>query len=77
MTTVTLLDGRTVNVLDLGGLAEVARHYGWNPSTLTTWVNRYKSCPKPVLILSRGAIYHIPDWDGWNPGGETYDANAA
>jgi hypothetical protein len=67
-TKVLLPDGRTVSIDEIGGLAEVADHYGWNHSTLTTWVNRYADVPTPAKTLRRGALYVISDWDGWRPG---------
>lgn len=77
-TNVVLPDGRTVSIDEIGGLTEVAEHYGWNPSTLTTWVNRYGNVPTPVRTLGRGAIYVITDWDGWRrPGESEADADAA
>lgn len=67
MTMVETEDGRTVHVSELGGLAEVAAAHGWDPSTMTTWANRYSSCPTPVVRLRRGALYVVSDWDGWEP----------
>lgn len=72
-----LKDGRRVDVDDIGGLAEVAERYKWNPSTLTTWVNRYTTCPKPITTLRRGALYVVSDWDGWIPGGDNGEDGAA
>lgn len=74
---VRLPDGRTVDASDIGGLAEVADHYGWNHSTLTTWVNRYADVPEPVLVLRRGALYVISDWADWRPGGDQRDQSRA
>ena len=68
---VNLPDGRTVDVNDLGGLADVAEHYGWPISTMTTWVNRYTEIPTPVVVLRRGPIYVISDWAGFTPPGST------
>lgn len=65
---VELDNGRVVSIDEIGGLAEVADHYGWNHSTLTTWVNRYKDVPTPVRVLRRGAVYVISDWADWRPG---------
>lgn len=67
-TMVRLDDGRIVSINEIGGLAEVAEHFGWNHSTLTTWVNRYGNTPAPALVLRRGSLYVISDWKGWRPG---------
>ena len=66
-TSVTLADGRTVDINDIGGLADVAEHFGWPISTMTTWVNRYNDCPKPAAVLRRGPIYVISDWANFTP----------
>lgn len=68
-TRVTLEDGRTVDISDLGGLADVAEHFGYPISTMTTWVNRYEECPAPVIVLRRGPIYVISDWADFAPPG--------
>ena len=74
---VTLPDGRTVDVNDMGGLTDVADHFGWPISTMTTWVNRYEDCPTPVRILRRGPIYVISDWANFTPPGSTRKAKVA
>jgi hypothetical protein len=67
---VVLPDGRTVTISELGGLADVALHYGWVPSTVTTWANRYPDAPQPVARWKRGDVYVIADWVDWNPHGK-------
>lgn len=66
---VTLDDGRVVDISNLGGLADVAEHYGYPISTMTTWVNRYDDCPAPVRVLRRGPLYVISDWADFTPPG--------
>lgn len=73
---IMLPDGRIVNIGEIGGLAEVADHYGWNQSTLTTWVNRYADVPQPIAMLRRGALYVIADWADWRPEEGRARANA-
>lgn len=58
-------DGRTVDISELGGLADIAHRFGWNHSTLTTWAERYEHAPKPVGKWRRGAVYVVEDWRGF------------
>lgn len=72
---IAISDGRVVALSELGGLADVAERYGWVPSTVTTWANRYPDAPAPVAHWKRGAVYVIADWHDWAAAWEMREKN--
>ena len=59
-----LSDGRVVPMSAVGGITDVADHFGVNVSTMTTWKNRYAGEPQPTPVAetNRGALYVKEDW---------------
>lgn len=66
MTVTVMAGGRTVDVSELGGMADVAARYGVKDSTMATIANRARArgdAPTPVCRLRRGDLYVVADWE--------------
>jgi hypothetical protein len=62
-TSVAIREGRVVGIEEIGGITEVAAHFGIDISRMTTWHSRYvNDVPDPVLTVARGRLYVISDW---------------
>lgn len=68
MQTVRVSDGARVYPLnDLGSVADVAKCYNVNASTVATWASRRADSPRPVGIIAGMRVYCISDWADYEP----------
>lgn len=57
--------GRRLDVEQLIGAAEIAQLAGANRNIVHLWRHRYPDFPKPVRVLSQGALWYLPEVTAW------------
>lgn len=58
--------GKSVDVDDLVGAAEIAERLGLaSSSVVRDWRRRYADFPTPVLTLRMGPVWRWPDVEAW------------
>ena len=57
--------GRTVDVDELVGAAEIAEHLSTVPSTVHAWRRRHADFPAPVAELTSALVWAWPDVAKW------------